>query len=111
MKEAGYDTLANQCREKAKKLKGEYREAKDKQGKTETGHINWKFFDVLEMDRPLNLPLLLILSETEDEATDTTPETDNSIKEGQNPLVNNNDQSAQSSAATPTFTKWGEKGS
>ena len=48
MKEAGYDRSADQCREKAKKLKGEYRKVKDKQGKTGTGRINWKFFDVLD---------------------------------------------------------------
>lgn len=42
MKEAGYDGSADQCREKANKLKGEYyRKVKDKQGKT--GYINWKF--------------------------------------------------------------------
>ena len=49
MKEAGYDRSADQCREKAKKLKGEYRKVKDKQGKTGTGRINWNFFDVLDL--------------------------------------------------------------
>ena len=29
MKEAGYDRSADQCRKKAKKLKGEYRKVKD----------------------------------------------------------------------------------
>ena len=46
------------------------------------------------------------LRDSEEEATDTTPETDNSVKEGQNPQVSNNDQPAQ---LTPTSTKRGEK--
>ena len=48
------------------------------------------------------------LRDSEEEATDTTPETDNlTIKERQNPQVSNNDQPAQS---TPTSTKRGKKG-
>lgn len=46
------------------------------------------------------------LRDSEYEATDTTPEIDNSVKEGQNPQVSNNDQPAQ---LTPTSTKLGEK--
>ena len=33
MKEAGYDRLADQCTEKAKKLKGDYRKSKASEGK------------------------------------------------------------------------------
>lgn len=110
MKEAGYDRSADQCREKAKKLKGEYRKVKDKQGKTGTGRINWKFFDVLDLlgNRPSTKSAVMVdtLRDSEEEATDTTPETDTLIKEGQNPQVSNNGQPAQS---TPTSTKRGEK--
>jgi hypothetical protein len=113
-KEAGYDRSADQCREKAKKLKGEYWKVKDKQGKTGTGHINWKYFDVLDIlgNRPSTKPAVMIdtLRDSEDEATDITSDTDCSIKEGQkiaDAQANGSDQPAQSSTATPTPTEGG----
>ena len=48
MREAGYDRTYQQCREKIKKLKGEYRKAKDKQGKTGEQPSTWEFFDSID---------------------------------------------------------------
>ena len=79
MKEAGYDRSADQCREKAKKLKGEYRKIKDKEGKTGTGRINRKFFDVLDAllgNRPSTKPAITVdtFKDSEDESAETAPE-------------------------------------
>ena len=62
MKEAGYDRSADQCRGKAKKLKGEYRKVKDKQGKTGTSRITWKFLDVVDLlgTRPSTKPAVMV---------------------------------------------------
>ena len=71
MKEAGYDRSADQCREKAKKVKGEYRKIKDKEGKIGTGR---KFFDVL---RPSTKPAITVdtLKDSEDESAEIAPKT------------------------------------
>lgn len=37
-----------QCRAKIKKLKLDYRKAKDKNGKTGRGRATWKYFDALD---------------------------------------------------------------
>lgn len=117
MKEAGYDRSADQCREKAKKLKGEYRKVKDKQGKTGTGRVTWKFFDVLDDllgTRPSTKPAVMVdsLRDSEDEITDTTPETETSVNEGKTQTEAPADQRAQPSSAatgTPAPTKKGKK--
>lgn len=63
MQAKGYSRDAVQCREKVKKLKGEYRKIKDKHNKTGTGRKKWKFFDVLDSalgNKPATKPPLLI---------------------------------------------------
>lgn len=42
MRDKGYDQVGVQCREKVKKLRGEYRKVKDKKGKTGEGNKPWK---------------------------------------------------------------------
>lgn len=65
----------------------EYRKVKDKQGKTGTGGVTWKIFNVLDDllgTRPSTKPAVMVdyLRDSEDEITDTTPETETSVNEG-----------------------------
>ena len=49
MGESGFDRTFQQCRDKLKKLKSEYRKLKDKQGKTGEGKIkDWDYFDPMD---------------------------------------------------------------
>ena len=64
MSQAGYaDKTADQCRDKAKKLKIRYRKIKDKHGKTGEGRSNWVFLDAMDMvlgDKPSTRPVVLV---------------------------------------------------
>ena len=63
MKDAGFDRSAEQCREKAMKLKLEYRKIEDKHNKTGEGHKKWKFLEALDrvlVDKPATRPPLLV---------------------------------------------------
>ena len=63
MSEAGFEKSADQCREKAKKLKNEYRMMKDKHRKTGEGRKEWKFLNVMDnvlTDKPSTCPSVLI---------------------------------------------------
>ena len=58
MKESGYERTAEQCREKAKKLKMDYRKIKDKH-RVSTGRKKWKFLEPLDQvlgDKPTTVP-------------------------------------------------------
>ena len=72
MKEAGYERNFQQCRDKIKKLKVEYKKVKDKEKKTGEGKTKWEFFDGMYNilgDRPSTiLPVVLDSLETEKEA-------------------------------------------
>lgn len=48
MKEAGYERSFQQCRDKLKKLKAEYKKEKDRHGRRGEGRSTWDYFD--EMD-------------------------------------------------------------
>ena len=45
MEAAGYEKTANQCNNKIRKLKLEYRKTKDSTKKTGTGRKDWKYFE------------------------------------------------------------------
>ena len=63
MAEAGLEKTAEQCREKAKKLKAEYRKVKDNHSKTGQGRKKWKFLEAMDMvlaDKPSTRPPVLI---------------------------------------------------
>ena len=63
MAEAGLEKTAEQCREKAKKLKGEYRKVKDKHNQTGQGRKKWKFLEAMDTvlaDKPATRPPVLI---------------------------------------------------
>ena len=49
LEEAGFNRTLQQCRDKLKKLKSEYRRVKDKQQHTGQGRYpEWEFFDVMD---------------------------------------------------------------
>ena len=63
MNEAGYEKTADQCRDKAKKLKTTYRKIKDKHGKTGEGRKRWVFLEAMDTvlgDKPSTRPAFLI---------------------------------------------------
>ena len=62
MKESGYERTAEQCREKAKKLKMDYRKIKDKH-RVSTGRKKWKFLEPLDQvlgDKPTTVPPVVV---------------------------------------------------
>ena len=75
MRVAGYDRTYQQCRDKIKKLKGECRKAKDKQGKTGEQPSTWEFFDAIDAilgTKPSTRPPVVIdTSETTDTSKPT----------------------------------------
>ncbi len=63
LSDAGYQRTVDQCREKVKKLKSEYRKVKDGHYKTGTGRNNWRFLDALDAvigDKPSTKPPVVI---------------------------------------------------
>ena len=66
MVEAGYERTAQQCREKVKKLKVEYRKVKDKRNKTGEGRYpEWDYFDALNAilgHKPATQPPIVVNS-------------------------------------------------
>ena len=76
MKKAGFERSV-QCREKAKKLKTEYRKIKDKHRVTGTGRKKWKHYDTLDAvlgDRPATLQPVIV--DTLQESIESASETD-----------------------------------
>ena len=75
MRVAGYKRTYHQNRDKIKKLKGEYRKAKDKQGKTGEQSSTWEFFDAIDAilgTKPSTRPPVVIdTSETTDTSKPT----------------------------------------
>lgn len=71
----GHSKSATQCREKAKKLKTEYRKVKDKRQVTGEGRKKWKFLEAMDnvlADKPSTQPSTLI--DTSISSNDGTPE-------------------------------------
>ena len=48
MNENGYQKSADQCRDKAKKLRTTYRKIRDKNGKTGEGRKKWPFLEAMD---------------------------------------------------------------
>ena len=102
MKAAGYDRSAIQCREKSKKLKGEYKKVKDKNHPTGTGRTNWKYYELINNilgNKPATHPPIVIDSfteETSDESKDANKESLSSsmLSEGDPSNVDADDSSS-----------------
>ena len=63
MVRAGHKRTAEQCQDKAKKLKGDYSKVKDKHIKTGEGRNKWKFLEAMDSvlaDKPSTQPPVLI---------------------------------------------------
>ena len=105
MREAGYDQTHQQCRDKIKKLKEEYRKEKDKQGKTGKQPSIWEFFDVIDAilgTKPSTRPPVVIDTS---ETTENTEETQIEEEEGETeeadpPSLDSSTHSADSSSGT-----------
>ena len=77
MAEAGFEKTAEQCREKAKKLKAEYRKVKDQHKKTGQGREKWKFLEAMDAvlaDKPATRPPVLIDTLDQESEVDCTIE-------------------------------------
>ena len=69
MRAAGYERTAVQCRDKIKKLRAEYKRAKDHNGLTGLGTKKWRYYDQLDAilgNRPASRPPIVL--DTSDEA-------------------------------------------
>ena len=63
LNEAGYERTFQQCRDKIKKLKGEYKKIKDKHGKTGEDRSDCDYFDAMDAilgNRPATKPPVVI---------------------------------------------------
>ena len=63
MLEAGYERTGDPCRDKVKKLKGEYRKVTDSNGETGRGRKTCKFFDEMDAilgNRPATRPSVVV---------------------------------------------------
>ena len=70
MTEAGYDQSGVQCRDKIKKLKGEYKKIKDSNNETGRNRKTWKFYDPMNEilgNKPATRPAVVIDSSLEQE--------------------------------------------
>jgi hypothetical protein len=78
MGESGFDRTFQQCRDKLKKLKSEYRKLKDKQGKTGEGkRKDWDYFDAMDAilgTKPATQPPVIVdtLQDTSDIQADVS---------------------------------------
>ena len=72
--EAGFMKSGSQCRDKIKKLRGEYRKVKDKRGKSGEGRYpEWEYFDALDAilgHRPATGPPVVVNSIADNEEAD-----------------------------------------
>ena len=110
MSKVGYERTAQQCREKIKKLKVEYRKIKDKRNKTgEDRFPEWDFFDVLDAilgHKPATVPPVVVnslpttgSSELESESQSPgSPELFDNL-----PSTSNGGQDVQSRPSTPVI--------
>ena len=91
MREAGYERTFQQCREKIKKLKGEYKKEKDKHNRTGEGRTNWDYFEAMDAilgHRPATQPPVVIdTSESATPAPETQEEDDEGGEEGEQPAA------------------------
>ena len=65
MEAAGYTKSGDQCSNKIKKLRFEYRKVKDKNGKTGEGRSNWRYYDAMNAilgDKPATCPPVVVES-------------------------------------------------
>ena len=117
--EAGYHKTVQQCREKVKKLKLEYRRNKDKRRKTGEGRYpEWDYFDAIDAilgHKPATQPPVVVNSQsTSDEQEQMSQEELSAIPESP-PTGSQQDQpgisgdTERSRSATPVLPQVGKK--
>ena len=75
MTDSGYERSYQQCRDKIRKLKGDYKKEKDRHGNTGEGRTTWEYFDVMDAilgHRPTTRPPVIIGSSVADSAALST---------------------------------------
>ena len=108
MREAGYERTYQQCRDKIKKLKGDYKKENDKQAKTGEGRTTWDFFDAMDEvlgHRPAIRPLVVVDTGTSRLVTPVTPaasevgDEDGNNEEEDQPTANESEPGSLNSSA------------
>ena len=110
MNENGYQKSADQCRDKAKKLRTTYRKIKDKHGKTGEGRKKWPFLEAMDLvlgDKPSTHPLVLVDTLREEEQQEVALEhegsQDNSSQyASQEPSPSSNEENANINSGAST---------
>ena len=67
LNDAGFERTYQQCRDKIKNLKIEYKKLKDKHGKTGEDRTDWEYFNVMDAimgNRPATKPPIVIATST-----------------------------------------------
>ena len=108
MKDIGYDRTGVQCREKIKKLRGEYKKIKDKKGKTGEGNKPWKYFEYLDSvlgHKPATCPPIVV----DTSSTCTAVEDDETLEKEVASAIQGDEQTENqetgTSAATPRSSR------
>ena len=79
MREAGFERSGTQCRDKIKKLKGEYRKVRDHNKQTGNERKTWHFYEAMNpvmADKPTSNPPVMIDTslESQDNTADKSDE-------------------------------------
>ena len=93
--DAGFNRNAVQCRDKIKKLKGEYRKIKDHNNETGNNRKQWRFYDAMNKvleTRPTNMPPVMvdtsISDDNQQDSQDRDDDADDSDKESNSSMIN-----------------------
>ena len=93
--DAGFNRNAVQCRDKIKKLKGEYRKIKDHNNETGNNRKQWRFYDTMNKvleTRPASMPPVMIDTSISDDnqqdSQDRGDDADDSDKESNTSMIN-----------------------
>ena len=112
LEKSGFEKSGTQCRDKIKKLKGEYKKIKDSNRPTGTGRKSGKYFDKLNEilgNKPATMPYAVVDTSADHDAQDsdvesgltgtkegeTTSSSMQHCNEGQHSGSNGNDESEQ----------------
>ena len=105
MREAGYARTAVQCRDKAKKMKAEYRKIKDGHNQTGTERKHWRFLDALDNvlgDKPsTHPPVVDDTLENDDEASSSIANACSAVIDEEDAAGPSNKSDCSSRPSTP----------
>ena len=110
---AGYNRTYEQCREKLKKLKAEYRKISDKRKETGQGrHPEWDYYDAMDNvlgHRPSTQPAVVIDTLEDSQVQDTQTDDDQLLQTDEaNPNLDTSDAAVPSPASTDLTNTSGE---